>query len=424
MKQIPLILFEDPGYRRFGPLTTLRPVWDLVLGLETLGNRIARRFDAQPYSWIPRTELKDLVKETQGARATNLPTRDDVLLVNGRTIGDLPVEGLAPKTPHTLWVDGGDVVAARIPSSVARRWFKLPTQNPTDYSAQMLINLWTQESGAPEVEIHELKHALAWWPWDLLHKQRDFIHDALPRVGDGQLDGEVHHTTILVEETNIHVAAGATIGAGAILDASDGPVVIMEGTKVMPGAIIIGPAVIGANCTIKAGAKLYGPLSIGPVCKLGGEIAESIFIGHSNKQHDGFLGNSIVGEWVNLGADTNNSDLKNNYSNVDVVIQGERISTGSAHFGCIIGDHVKTAINTQINTGTVIGVGSNLFGSGFPPKTIGAFRWGGADGFEIYDLNKFLQTAEVVLGRRDKPLTPAMANQLRRLHSLAMSGAE
>ncbi|HEX04891.1 MAG TPA: hypothetical protein ENH10_07010, partial [Bacteroidetes bacterium] len=219
MKQIPLILFEDPGYQRFGPLTSIRPVWDLLIGFETIGDRIARRLDIQPYSWIPRKDLRDIVKEQRGARATNLPTRGDVFLVNGRAIGDIPKEGLNENSPYIILTDGPDVVATRVPAVVARRWLKLPNHNPADFSAQMLITIWNQELGTPEIEIRELKNALAWWPWDLLKQQDVVIRTALSRVGDAQIKGEVHTSTILVEETSIHVEKGATVGAGAILDA-------------------------------------------------------------------------------------------------------------------------------------------------------------------------------------------------------------
>jgi UDP-N-acetylglucosamine diphosphorylase/glucosamine-1-phosphate N-acetyltransferase len=424
MKQIPLILFEDPGYRRFGPLTSLRPVWELNIGLESLGNRIARLLDTQPYSFIPREDLRDYVKEQHGARATNLPTKGDVFLVNGRSTGDIQPESLNENSPYVIHTDGPDVVTARVPAQVARQWLKTPKRNPADYSASVLISVWNQISGTPEVDIRETKGSLVWWPWDMLNKQGDAIRASLARVGDGQINGELHHSAILVEETNIHIAAGATVSAGAILDASDGPIFVMEGSTVQPGAIVVGPVVIGENCLIKAGAKLYGPLSIGPSCKLGGEIASSIFIGYSNKQHDGFLGNSIVGEWVNLGANTNNSDLKNNYSDVAVTLHGEKINTGSPFFGSIIGDHVKTAINTQLNTGTVIGVGSNIVDVGFPPKAVGAFRWGGSENFEMYDIERFLKTAGIVMHRRDRKITTAMLTLLRNLHAAAIGGAE
>lgn len=423
MSQIPLYLFEDPGWRRFGPICTVRPTWDLRLGLETLDERISRHLDREPDGYIPRQHLLGIVREAKGStRAGHLPDNGEVFLVNGRCVAQVPREGLDPKCSWTLWTDGPDVVAARMPAMVAKKWLSHPSFDPDEYSARRLLAIWGQVETAPSVQIYEVKDGLAWWPWDLLKRQGEAITKSLRRVGDGYIDGEVDHRAILVEETNIHISAGAVVGAGAILDASKGPVIIKDNAKILPGAILMGPVVIGENSTVKAGAKIYGPVVTGPYCKLGGEIEDTLFLGYANKQHEGFLGHAIVGEWVNLGADTNNSDLKNNYSNVSVVIDGETIDTGQTFFGCLLGDHVKTAINTQLNTGTVVGIGTNVFGAGFPPKTIGAFRWGGPDDFEYYEFEKFIDTARVVMKRRDRELTPAMVTLLRKLHQEAVTG--
>lgn len=423
MSNIPLYLFEDPGWRRFGPICTTRPTWELRLGLETLGDRIARRLDRQPDGVIPRQYLIPAMRDTYGSsHVGHLPDSGEVYLVNGRTIGAVPEEGLDPKCPWSLWTDGPDVVAVRLPAQVAKKWLSRPVYEPADYSARTLIAIWSQEKTAPTVQIYESKDSLAWWPWDLLNRQAAAISNSLRRVGDGYIDGEVHHRAMLVEENAIHVSAGALVGAGAVLDASSGPIILGDNVTIQPGAVLMGPVVLGEGTLVKAGAKLHGPVVTGPRCKLGGEVAESLFLGYSNKQHDGFLGHSIVGEWVNLGANTNNSDLKNNYSTVSVTIDGETIDTGETFFGSLIGDHVKTAINVQLNTGTVIGVGTNLFGAGFPPKTIGAFRWGGPEDFDYYEFDKFVETARVVMQRRERTLTPSMITLLRKLHQEAVTG--
>jgi len=423
MTGIPLYLFEDPGWRRFGPICSVRPTWELRLGLETLAERIARRLDLEPAGYFPRQALLPLVREAAGdPRISQLPEKGDVFLVNGRTAGIVPIEGLDPACPWSLWTDGPDVVAAKLPARVAQRWLSHPTIDPEEYSARRLLAIWGQEKTAPSVQIYESRDSLVFWPWDLLGRQAEAISASLRRVGDGSLEGEVHHRVILVEESRTHVSAGAVVDAGAIIDASRGPVIIGENAHIQPGAILIGPVVIGAHTLVKAGAKIHGPVVTGPWCKIGGEIEETLFLGYANKQHEGFLGHAIIGEWVNLGADTNNSDLKNNYSQVSIVIDGETIDTGRTFFGCLLGDHVKTAINTQLNTGTVVGIGSNLFGAGFPPKSIGAFRWGGAEGFEYYSFDKFIETARVVMERRGRSLTPAMTSLLRALHQEAVNG--
>lgn len=419
---IPLYIFEDPGWRRFGPLVSNRPIWRLRLGLESIDQRVKRLLGNAPKGFLPRKDLVSLLQEESGDRSICSLKRDgEVFLVNGRAVGILPATGLDSATTTSVWTDGPDVVAARIPMKTASKWLRKPKIDPCDYSSDVLLKLLAKD-GVKKVKVEKLTGSLCWWPWELIHHQEVAIEDEFQRRGGGIIAGDVDHRAILVEEQRINIAEGARIRTGAILDATDGSIVIDKDATVMPGAIIMGPVAIGAGATIKAGAKIYGPTVIGPVCKIGGEVEECVFLGYSNKQHEGFLGHSLVGEWVNLGADTNNSDLKNNYSDVKVTIEGQEISTRSQFFGSIIGDHVKTAINSQLNTGTVIGLGTNLFGAGFPPKTIGAYRWGGAQGFEMTDFEKFQATAEKVMARRNIKLSKAMRELLKKLHEDALEG--
>jgi UDP-N-acetylglucosamine diphosphorylase/glucosamine-1-phosphate N-acetyltransferase len=425
MDRVPLYIFEDPGWRRFGPLTSLRPVWDIRIGRRTIIDRISSQLNRQPDRLFPREELRQLVNsqnDTKHVPINNLKV--DVFIVNGRTVGELPSNGLLKETEWSIWTEGQEVVAARLPLDVATKWMTLPVINPSDYSVDALVSIWSQMYTTPQIKIREVSSRLLWWPWDLLNNLKKTIEGDYKELGQSVIEGDVHPKAILVDEFSMNIAVGSKIDAGAILDASKGPIIIEDGVHILPGAIIMGPVVLGKNSIVKAGAKIYGPVATGPVCKLGGEIEDTIFFGYSNKQHEGFLGHALVGEWVNLGADTNNSDLKNNYSDVSVTIQGETIQTGSTFFGSIIGDHVKTAINTQLNTGTVIGVGTNIFGPGFPPKAIGAFRWGGATGFEFYDFNKFIYTAKAVMGRRDVELTSEMNSVLKQINADALAGLQ
>jgi len=416
--KIPLYIFEDAKWKNFGPVASLRPVWDLRVGLETLAERISRKLSTSFQGYLPRPSLNKLVSQSvDGLAVGELPERGDVLIVNGRNLGEIPKDGLKSRLRWTLWLEKDSVVAARIPVDVAKKWWQ---EGQGVMDSLFLKVLFDQFETPPEINVFELEDCLVSWPWELIHRQGAIIHNALSRVGDGNLDGNVHHQSILVEESNMHIGEGATIAAGAILDASAGPIIIEKNVKVMPGAIIIGPVAIGRNSMIKPGAKLHGPLTIGPVCKIGGEVEDSIIQGYSNKQHEGFLGHAIVGEWVNLGADTNNSDLKNNYSPISVVLNGEVVNTGETFFGCLLGDHVKTAINTQLNTGTVAGIGSNIFGAGFPPKVIGDFCWGGAEGFQNYDFEKFLVSAKAAMDRRDVELTETMIELLKDIHSRSL----
>jgi UDP-N-acetylglucosamine diphosphorylase/glucosamine-1-phosphate N-acetyltransferase len=247
--------------------------------------------------------------------------------------------------------------------------------------------------------------------------QADEIHAA--RMLQNFLDRENQSNFIaVIDPARVWLGRNVKIAPGVVLDCSKGPIILNDGVRIMANAVIVGPAVIGENTIVKIGAKIYEGTSIGPVCKVGGEIENSIILGYSNKQHDGYLGHSYLGEWVNLGADTNTSDLKNDYSNVKLTIEDQQFDTGSQFVGLLMGDHSKTAISTQFNTGTVVGVSCNLFGEGFPPKWIPNFSWGGAGTFEHYRVEKALAVARVVMERRDKTLTDSEAALLTALAHL------
>ena len=187
-----------------------------------------------------------------------------------------------------------------------------------------------------------------------------------------------------------------------ILNTTAGPIYIGRDAEIMEGSMVRGPFALGEHSSLKMGAKIYGPTSIGPHCKVGGEVNNAVILGYSNKAHDGFLGNSVIGEWCNLGADTNNSNLKNNYGNVKLYSYAKEAmeDTGLQFCGLIMGDHSKSGINTMFNTGTLVGVGCNIYGGSFPPTYIPNFSWGGAEGLEPYKLEKLFETAERVFERR------------------------
>ncbi|MDP2038950.1 MAG: glucose-1-phosphate thymidylyltransferase, partial [Ignavibacteria bacterium] len=200
------------------------------------------------------------------------------------------------------------------------------------------------------------------------------------------------------------------------LDASQGPIYISKNAHVMSHSLIQGPAFIGEDSVVKAHAAIYHDTSVGEVCKVGGEIEASIIHSYSNKQHEGFLGHAYLGSWVNLGASTNNSDLKNNYSSVSVLIKGKNVDTHSQFVGLIMGDHSKTAINTMFNTGTIAGVSCNIFGAGFPARYIPSFSWGGTDFLRNYDIEKCIEVARIVYSRRKLQLTQAEEELLRAVY--------
>jgi UDP-N-acetylglucosamine diphosphorylase/glucosamine-1-phosphate N-acetyltransferase len=224
----------------------------------------------------------------------------------------------------------------------------------------------------------------------------------------------IHSSNVVIgDPTMLFVHESAKVYAST-LNTNDGPIYIDADSEIMEGSHIRGGFYLGEHATLKMGTKIYGASTIGPQCKVGGEISNSVFYGHSNKAHDGFVGNSLIGEWCNLGADTNTSNLKNNYSNVSIwsYEKADYADTGLTFCGLIMGDHSKCGINTMFNTGSVAGVNANIYGGGFPDKHIPSFSWGGPDGWEVYDPQKALATIEKVMQRRSQTLTDSMRQLL------------
>ena len=199
----------------------------------------------------------------------------------------------------------------------------------------------------------------------------------------------------------IFIEKGAKVSC-SILNTENGPIYIGKDAEIMEGSLVRGPFAMLNNSVLKMGSKIYGATTLGPFCKVGGEVSNAVFFGYSSKAHDGFLGNSVIGEWCNLGADTNNSNLKNDYAEVKLWnYETESFkNTGLQFCGLIMGDHTKCGINTMFNTGTVVGVSANIFGSGFPRNFIPSFSWGGASGFSVYKLAKVFDVVEKVFARR------------------------
>lgn len=238
--------------------------------------------------------------------------------------------------------------------------------------------------------------------WDIFKKNGDAIQLDFSLLTKGRKSQVLSKSnTVIGKRNQIFLEKGAKAEA-AIFNTTSGPIYIGKNAEVMEGSVVRGPFSLGEESALKLSCKVYGPTTIGPHSKVGGEVNNSVIFGYSNKAHDGFLGNSVLGEWCNLGADTNNSNLKNNYGNVKLYsyATGKNEDTGLQFCGLIMGDHSKSGINTMFNTGTVVGVGANIFGGGFPPTHIPSFTWGGAEGMETYRLDKMFETAQRVFERR------------------------
>ena len=237
--------------------------------------------------------------------------------------------------------------------------------------------------------------------WDIFEKNHQAIKRDYDVLTQGRTSEAIPQTTIAFNPEHIFIEKGAKVMC-ASLNATDGPIYIGKDTVLMEGATIQGPFALCEYSSVKMGAKIYGGTTIGPHCKVGGEVANSVMMGYSNKGHDGYMGNSVLGHWCNLGADTNTSNLKNNYAQVRLWdYDTEKFAkTGNQFCGLMMGDHSKCGINTMFNTGTVVGVSANIFGAGYPRNFIPSFTWGGSSGMETYNTTKAFEVAAVVMARR------------------------
>ena len=237
--------------------------------------------------------------------------------------------------------------------------------------------------------------------WHIFEYNDDCIKSDFKLITEGRISELISETNACTNPENIFLEEGAKV-EHAILNASTGPIYVGKNAQIMEGCIVRGPLAMCENSVLKMGAKIYGATTLGPYCKAGGEVNNSLLMGYSNKSHDGFLGNSVLGEWCNLGADTNNSNLKNNYAEVRLWnYPSERfINTGLQFCGLVMGDHSKCGINTMFNTGSVVGVSANIYGTGFPRNFVPSFSWGGSAGYVSYHLNKVFEVAEKVMQRR------------------------
>jgi UDP-N-acetylglucosamine diphosphorylase/glucosamine-1-phosphate N-acetyltransferase len=252
------------------------------------------------------------------------------------------------------------------------------------------------------------------YPWDIFSQNDKAIKADYTLLTSGRKSRELpKHITVIGE--NIFLEEGAAIAAGCIINSNSGPVYIGRDAEIMEGAIIRGPFAAGEHAVLKMGAKVYGATTLGPGCKVGGEISNVVFFANSNKAHDGFLGNAVIGEWCNLGADTNCSNLKNNYDEVKTWNEhlNKSVKTGLTFCGLMMGDHSKAGINTMFNTGTIVGVSCNIYGGGFPPTFIPSFCWGGGEGLTTYRLDRAMDTANRMMGRRDKELSESDKKMLQ-----------
>jgi UDP-N-acetylglucosamine diphosphorylase/glucosamine-1-phosphate N-acetyltransferase len=401
-----ICIFEDNRYTNFLPLAYFRPVYELRCGAFSLREKLAMALPGTKQILHVRSELAGyLSEEFTKLHINNLPD-DDIWFINGRILAD---ENLAKfikqKTgEQKVFLGGDDVGAVFIKKDSISDFKKKLIESPIDKS---IFKVLTAEN---------FPFALINYTWELVHRTTSEIEKDFNRLKTAKrISGKLYPGVHLINKRNIIIGNGSIIKSGAVIDAENGPVIIGKNVTIMPNAVVEGPVFIGDNSIIKIGAKIYHGTSIGEYCKVGGEVEASIIQAYSNKQHEGFLGHSYLGSWVNLGADTNTSDLKNNYSTIRVRVNGQMIDSGSQFVGLTIGDHSKSGINVMFDTGTVVGVSCNIYGAGLPPKYMPSFAWGGEKEFTVYDLEKSIDTMKHVMIRRNMKMSESYEKLVRKV---------
>ncbi len=375
------ILFDDASWVDLLPITFTRPVSEIRWGILTLREKW-EHYLQQPCSYLTRSYLQP-----------KFPCREerDSLFINGAIAPDKNLVSaiLALKPDETL-MKNKEIIAVRMDDAD----FALP-ELPGPVGGKRIIPY----AG----EYLRLVHT-----WDIFRLNGQAILSDFELITSGRtsrpLPPEVHVTGSFP----VFLEKGATI-SHAYINTNQGPVYIAEGAEVMEGCMIRGPFSLGKASVLKMGSKVYGPTTIGPTCKAGGEINNSVIQGYSNKAHEGYLGNSVIGEWCNLGADTNNSNLKNSFAPVKTWSYRTRsfIETGLLKCGLVMGDYSRCGINTMFNMATVVGVGVNLFGAGFPRNYVPSFSYGGAQGFKVHPLDKVLEAADGMMKQQQLALSEA-----------------
>ena len=369
-----IVLFDHKEWDNLHPLTLTKPFGELRIGILTFKERWEKLIEGN-YSYLTQDYLSEkfLLKVDEVNLFINpayFPNSELVDLILNLEVG------------HVLKRDE-ELIAGKISLEDFQNLEKL--SNSIRYNGELL-------------HIQKL--------WDLFSVNDQAIHFDFELMTKGRKSQPISDTNGVRNAENIFLEEGAIVEF-SILNANSGPIYVGKDAEIMEGSLVRGSLALCEYAKLNMGAKIYSGTTIGPHCKVGGEVNNSILMGYSNKGHDGFLGNSVLGEWCNLGADTNNSNLKNNYSNVNLWNYPSKSfqDTGLQFCGLMMGDFSKSAINAQFNTGTVVGVSSNLFEVGFPPKFIPSFSWGGNENSPKFDLDRSYEAAQKMMERRKKILT-------------------
>ncbi len=384
-----VILFDGAAHQSLWPLTATKPVAKLRVGILTLEEKwehyLETKVSLRTKDYLAKKFNENKNSASIGIYAAVLPTEQFAKKIKSLPKGQI------------LMKDGQVLAIAPMPASDADMEKALSGLKVIEYKE----------------ELNFIKK-----PWDLFLHNAEEIEKDFEIVNKTRASIEIDASNTVIGN-RLFVEKGAKVSC-SIINTNEGAVYIGKNAEVLEGTLIRGSLALCEGAVLKMGAKIYGGTTIGPYSKVGGEVGNSVIQGYSNKGHDGYLGNSVLGEWCNLGADTNTSNLKNNYGNVKVwdYSKKEIVDTGLQFCGLIMGDHSKSGINTMFNTGTVVGVCSNIFGAGFPKKFIPSFSWGGATGFETYKIDKCFEVAETVMARRNKKITTETKKILEHLFEI------
>ena len=364
------ILFDGPVRNALLPFTFTRPVADILIGIMT----IRQKWEARLGSTITT-----ITEEYLSAKFPMVEMEENVMINAAYLPNDTLAEMVSDLKENQAIFKGDDVIA----------FFTTENQEEVDFDSYEIIQY--------SENCLTVEHT-----WDIFSKNDAAIREDFNYLTEDRKSQPIPKSVNVIAPENIFIEEGAKLEF-VTLNASTGPIYIGKNSEIMEGTVIRGPFALCENAQVKLNAKIYGATTVGPGSRIGGEVKNSILFQNSNKGHDGFLGDSVLGEWCNIGADSNNSNLKNNYEEVKLwSYETEGFAkTGLQFCGLMMGDHSKCGINTMFNTGTVVGVSANIFGSGFPRNFVPSFSWGGAAGFTTYITKKAFETAKLVMGRRN-----------------------
>ncbi len=368
------ILFDGPSRSNLLPFTFTRPVADIRVGILTIREKWEKYLECTTTT-ITEDYLSDKYPMVE---------MDENVMINASFSPNMELIEMVKnlKENQAIFKDE-DVIA----------FFTKNTQEEVNFDAYEAIEF---NSDVLKIE----------YTWDIFSKNGEAIQEDFNLITNGRQSQSIPKSVHCINIKNIFIEEGAKVEI-AVLNASMGPIYIGENAEIMEACAIRGPFALCESAVVKMGAKIYGPTTVGPHSAVGGEVKNSVFFGYSNKGHEGYLGNSVIGKWCNLGADTNNSNLKNNYAEVRIWNYKTEgfTKTGLQFCGLMMGDHSKCGINTMFNTGTVVGVSANIFGSGFPRNYVPSFSWGGHKGFTTYLTKKAFEVAKIVMSRKNIEFT-------------------